>query len=45
MSKLMNVFGSWKQMNDLPPGTADKAEKLFRRINSVFAEDTKEQIS
>lgn len=45
MSKLMNVFRSWKQMNDLPAGTADKAEKLFRKINSVFAEDTKEQVS
>ena len=43
MGKLMNKFRSWNKLNDLPKGTADKAEKLFSKINSAFVEGTKEQ--
>jgi hypothetical protein len=31
-------FDQWKTVGDLPTGTAGRAEKLFKAINTLFAE-------
>ncbi|TAJ98103.1 MAG: hypothetical protein EPO10_16935 [Reyranella sp.] len=37
MREVLRRFDTWKKIGDLPVGTADRAEKLFNRINTVFA--------
>jgi len=36
MSEILRRFDDWKKVSDLPKGTATKAEKLFKAINSAF---------
>ena len=36
MSEILRRFDAWEKVSDLPKGTADKAEKLFKAINSAF---------
>lgn len=37
MAEMLKRFDGWRTVNDLPAGTAEKAEKLFKKINSEFA--------
>ena len=36
MSEMLRRFDEWQTADDLPPGTAEKAETLFKRINRAF---------
>src|ERR1700683_159077 len=36
MIEMLRVFDSWKTLGDLPPGTLEKAEKLFTSIHQSF---------
>ena len=36
MAVMLKKFDTWKNMSDLPQGTAEKAASLFSSINSVF---------
>jgi hypothetical protein len=36
MSQMLKSFDLWRSVEDLPPGTADHAEKLFNAINTAF---------
>jgi hypothetical protein len=45
MNQLMKHFDNWKTASDLPVGTADCAEKLFKSINASFAEPSVNKIS
>jgi len=36
MSEVLKQFDAWENINDLPPDTAEKAEKLFTKLNEVF---------
>jgi energy-coupling factor transporter ATP-binding protein EcfA2 len=36
MSEILRRFDGWKKVSDLPTGTAVKAEKLFKAINTAF---------
>jgi hypothetical protein len=36
MSEILRRFDAWEKVSDLPKGTADKAEKLFKAINNAF---------
>jgi predicted ATP-dependent endonuclease of OLD family len=38
MSEILRRFDGWKKIADLPDGTAAKAEKLFKTINSAFGD-------
>lgn len=38
MAQILRRFDDWKTVSDLPGGTADRAEKLFRAINKAFRE-------
>jgi hypothetical protein len=38
MNELLKHFDSWYEASKLPPGTADRAEKLFKSINAAFAD-------
>jgi len=40
MNQFLKHFDSWDDASKLPPGTADRAEKLFKSINAAFAEHT-----
>lgn len=37
MGVLLKKFDGWQGLNDLPPDTAVRAEKLFKAINDAFA--------
>lgn len=37
MGEMLSRFDEWKDADDLPPGTAEQAEKLFEKINEAFA--------
>lgn len=37
MQEVLRRFDGWKNIKDLPPGTADHAEKLFKKINTAFS--------
>jgi hypothetical protein len=37
MSEILRRFDGWKSVADLPVGTAEMAEKLFKSINDAFA--------
>lgn len=37
MNQLLKHFDDWHDSSKLPPGTADRAEKLFKSINGAFA--------
>jgi hypothetical protein len=34
--EMLRRFDGWREAEDLPPGTADKAEQLFKTINAAF---------
>lgn len=36
VAEILRRFDGWKKMSDLPKGTATRAEKLFKTINSAF---------
>lgn len=36
LKEMLKDFDSWKEIKDLPKGTAVNAEKLFGKINSAF---------
>ncbi len=36
MAEILRRFDGWEKVSDLPKGTAIRAEKLFRAINSAF---------
>jgi hypothetical protein len=36
MNELLKRFGTWKDVSDLPAGTADRSERLFKSINAAF---------
>jgi hypothetical protein len=37
MNQLLKHFDGWHDVSNLPAGTADRAEKLFKSINTAFA--------
>jgi predicted ATP-dependent endonuclease of OLD family len=37
MNELLKRFDGWKDVSQLPHGTADRAEKLFKSINAAFS--------
>ncbi len=37
MRQLLSEMDKWRSAEDLPKGTADMAERLFRKINVAFA--------
>lgn len=37
MNQLLVHFDDWDDASKLPPGTVDRAEKLFKSINAAFA--------
>lgn len=37
MNQLLGHFDDWDDASKLPPGTVDRAEKLFKSINAAFA--------
>ena len=37
LGEMLKQFDQWKTVSDLPEGTAEKAEKLFKAIKSAFA--------
>lgn len=37
MSRMLNHFDGWSSIDDLPSGTAERAGKLFTKINAEFA--------
>lgn len=39
LTQMLTDFDSWKKVGDLPDGTADNAERLFKKINSTFEVD------
>ena len=41
LREILRRFDSWAGANDLPPGTADRAESLFSAINKTMSETTK----
>ena len=36
LNELLQRFDTWKSVKDLPKGTVDKAESLFKTINAAF---------
>ncbi|MEM6668732.1 MAG: AAA family ATPase [Pseudomonadota bacterium] len=36
LKEMLRDFDSWKELNDLPKGTAANAERLFKKINAAF---------
>lgn len=36
VAEMLKRFDGWREAKDLPPETADKAEQLFKTINTVF---------
>jgi len=36
MSEILRRFDGWHKISDLPKGTAESAEKLFKTINAAF---------
>ena len=40
MSEILRRFDGWEKVADLPTGTAEKAEKLFKAINAAFGDAT-----
>jgi hypothetical protein len=38
MAEILRRFDGWEKVADLPEGTAAKAEKLFRAVNSAFGD-------
>jgi hypothetical protein len=40
MGEMLKRFDSWTKVGDLPSGTAQNAEKLFKAINKTFASGT-----
>ena len=45
MREILRRFDTWKKIGDLPVGTAERAEKLFNKINTVFAATAKLEVS
>ena len=39
LTQMLAYFDSWKKVGDLPDGTANNAERLFKKINSAFEVD------
>lgn len=37
MREILRRFDGWKGISDLPMGSADRAEKLFKKINAAFS--------
>ena len=37
MAEMLRRFDNWNVITDLPKGTAERAEKLFQKINAAFA--------
>ena len=37
LAEMLKQFDGWTTVDDLPKGTAGKAEKLFQKINLAFA--------
>lgn len=40
LSVMFSRFDNWKKIDDLPPGVADAAAKLFGKINATFGLET-----
>jgi hypothetical protein len=38
MAEMLRRFDDWKKVSDLPQGTADRAEHLFKAINTAFGD-------
>ena len=36
VAEMLKRFDGWREVKDLPPGTADKSEQLFKTINTAF---------
>lgn len=36
VAEMLKRFDAWREAKDLPPGTADMAEQLFKTINTAF---------
>ncbi len=36
LTVIMNKFDTWNSIADLPKGTAENAENLFKKINTAF---------
>ena len=36
VAEMLKRFDKWRDVKDLPAGTADRAEQLFKRINAAF---------
>ncbi|BDA83733.1 hypothetical protein Sa4125_12750 [Aureimonas sp. SA4125] len=43
LSEMWNRFDKWNTASDLPPGTPASAEKLFKAINSAFADEAQSE--
>lgn len=37
VAEMLRRFDKWREVKDLPAGTADRAEQLFKTINTAFA--------
>lgn len=36
VAEMLKRFDTWREVKDLPPETADRAERLFKTINVAF---------
>jgi energy-coupling factor transporter ATP-binding protein EcfA2 len=41
VAQMLRRFDGWREAKDLPPGTAEKAEQLFKTINATFGVNVK----
>jgi hypothetical protein len=36
VAEMLKRFDNWREAKDLPPGTAESAQQLFKTINAAF---------